>query len=80
MAVFRRVDVANRDAASAQEQLQEKTVDPTELQKLRRRRDLKTVAVQEILGAHSPALSMTPEEDDHSGQWGWKIKNGGSCA
>jgi WD40 repeat protein len=78
--VFRRVDVANRDAASAQEQLQEKTIDPTELQKLRRRRDLKTVAVQEILGAHSPALSMTPEEDDHSGQWGWRIKNGGSCA
>lgn len=78
--VFRRVTDSDADVDFAHEKIHEKTLSRFEMVKLRQRRSLKTVAVQEILRAHGPASQLSPDEDDHSGQFGWNIKNGTSYA
>lgn len=77
--VFRKVTDSDADADFAQENLHQKTPSHPELQNLRQRRSLKTVAVQEILHAHGPGVQLSPDEDSHTGQWGWNIKNGIEC-
>ena len=74
--VFRKVTDSDADVDFAHDKLREGTLANPEILKLRQRRSLKTVAVQEILHAHGPSAQLSPDEDEHTGQWGWNIKNG----